>query len=58
MLIILASILVGIRMAALLFRIFFDNLEDLGQCIRYWLTPDFCVGSGWLTEIGLHKLFG
>jgi hypothetical protein len=80
--IILASIVVGIGMAALLFRVFFDDLEDLGECVKYWLTPDiismfrgewaedqwaslklmaylfFCVGSGWLTDIGLHKLFG
>lgn len=35
-----ASILAGALMAWLLFKIFFDDFEDLMECVRYWLTPD------------------
>jgi hypothetical protein len=35
-----ASILIGLLMAWLLFRFFFDDFGDFMECIRFWLTPD------------------
>lgn len=38
--IVATSILVGCLMAWVLFRIFFDDLTDLVECLRFWVTPD------------------
>ncbi len=45
--IITASIVVGILMAALLFHSLFDGVDDLLDCLRSCLTPDiFAVFRG------------
>lgn len=38
--IILASIFVGAALAAVLFRLFFDDLADFIDCLRLYFTPE------------------
>ena len=76
----LVAVGVGVATALILFRVFFDNLGDFFECVRFWIMPDItsafrgewhddqwselklflylalCVGSGFSTHYGLHKL--
>jgi len=38
--IIAASIVIGLVVAWLLFRVFFNNFADFTECVGYWFTPD------------------
>jgi hypothetical protein len=38
--IIAASIVVGVGVAAVLFRLFFEDRDDFFECVRYYFTPD------------------
>lgn len=36
----LIAIAVGIVTALILFKVFFDDLGDFLECVRFWITPD------------------
>lgn len=34
------AIFAGVAMAALLFKVFFDDLAEFLECLRFWFTPE------------------
>ncbi len=36
----LLSIIAGLASLKLSFKFFFNDMDDLYECIKYWLTPD------------------
>ena len=62
--IIAASIGMGLLLAVVLFRTFFEGLDDFLECIRYYLTPDILsafrgeLHEDWWAEWKLFIYFG
>ncbi|MEZ6056667.1 MAG: hypothetical protein R3C01_08180 [Planctomycetaceae bacterium] len=40
MMVIILSVLIGLATAGLLFKLFFDDLEEFGECFMYLLKPN------------------
>lgn len=34
------GVIVGCTVAALLWRLFFEDMDEFKECLRFWITPD------------------